>query len=722
MNFDKKNNVVEVLVEIGKIDQKFSYLVPVNLIDKIKIGIRCLIPFGNRTLEGFIINIKNDIDSEFKLKEIINLVDENPVLNEELLEIGKYMSKKTLCSLTSAYQTMLPSALKAKKNILIKAKKIIYLRLIKKFIPSNSNEEILLNMLRNDVSLKEAKEISNYMVDKLVKKGFIEKYEKEIYRLDNSGVKEVEERKLTIEQEKVITKVKLDKFQPYLIHGVTGSGKTEVYIQLIKQVINSQKQALVLVPEISLTPQLVDVFRKRFGGEIAILHSRLSNGEKYDEWRKIERCEVSIVIGARSAVFAPLNNLGIIIIDEEHSNTYKQENNPRYHAIDIALYRAKYYNCPIILGSATPSIESFTRAKLGTYELLEMKTRVNNNLPMVKLIDMKEEIKNKNRIFSNLLKNKIIDRFCKGEQIILLLNRRGFTTITTCLDCGFVHKCPKCEIPLTYHLKTNKMHCHYCDYITDKLFVCRICDSKEINDRGMGTEKLEQEVLNTFKGAKTIRMDVDTTRTKSAHQKIINEFERGKYNILIGTQMISKGLDFPKVTLVGVINGDSTLAIPDFRSGERTFQLLNQVAGRSGRGDLIGEVIIQGFNVDHYSLLYAANHDYISFYEKEMNIRKTLKYPPFFNLCVVKIQGDNQIKCEEEADKVVSYLKDNLISEIILGPSSAIIPKINNIYYYQIIIKYKDTRKIYPTLKFISDKYRKNNKVLISIDFSPNRI
>ena len=712
--------VAEVLVEIEKLDKTFTYLIPSNL--NIQIGIRVLVPFGRQKLEGFVVAIKDEIPSEYKLKEIIEVIDDNPILNNELLKLGKYLSKKTLCTLTSAYQTMLPSALKAKVNTKINKKTVLYIKKIKEYTPVTEKEEIILNLLSNkDISLKEANSISSYVVNKLIDKGIIEKYEKEVYRLEEDIEKQDEEKKLTEEQKIVISKINLNSFKPYLLHGVTGSGKTEVYIQLIKKVINKNKQALVLVPEISLTPQLVETFKKRFGNDIAILHSHLSKGEKYDEWRRIVRKEVNIVIGARSAVFAPLTNVGIIIIDEEHSNTYKQENNPRYNAIDIGLYRAKFYNCPIVLGSATPSIESYTRAKTNIYELLEMKNRVNNNLPKVTLVDMKEEIRKKNNIFSQLLKDKINEKLNNNEQVIILLNRRGYTTITTCNNCGFTHKCPNCDIPLTYHLKSKKMVCHYCNYETNKLFKCPNCGSTDIKERGMGTEKLEEEITKEFSKAKVVRMDVDTTRTKQAHKKIITDFENEKYNILIGTQMIAKGLDFPKVTLVGVINGDATLNIPDFRSGERTFQLLNQVAGRAGRSSLLGEVIIQGFNTDHYSLICAKNHDYLSFYNEEMKIRKILKYPPFYNLCLIKIQGINAIKCEEESNKIITYLKNNLKDEIILGPTTAMIPKVNNIYHYQIIIKYKDTKKIYQYLKFINDKYA-NNKITVGIDFNPNKI
>ena len=713
--------VAEVLLELEKLDKTFCYLIPKHLIKECQIGIRVLVSFNNRTLQGFVINILNENKFDYELKEIISLVDEKSILNEELLSLGKYISKKTLCTLTSAYQTMLPVALKAKVNNKINKKMVTYIRKVSDYTPKTIKEEALLNELNNDISIALANKISKYTVDKLLKLGVLEKYEKEVYRIDNTSLKLEDKRTLTIDQANVINKINLDRFTPYLLHGVTGSGKTEVYMQIINKVLSFNKQALVLVPEISLTPQLVDNFKKRFGEGIAVLHSGLSNGEKYDEWRKINNGEASIVIGARSAVFAPLSDIGVIIIDEEHSNTYKQENNPKYNAIDIAIFRSKYHNCPVILGSATPSLESYTRAKTGVYELLEMKNRINKTMPKVTLVDMKHEIRNNNKIFSNSLKTKINEKLNNNEQVIILLNRRGYTTISTCNSCGFTHKCPKCDIPLTYHMKSSRMHCHYCNYETYKLTMCPECKGRDISSYGMGTEKLEEEIKKEFENARVVRMDVDTTRSKSAHQKIIDDFKCEKYNVLIGTQMISKGLDFPKVTLVGVVNGDASLAIPDFRSGERTFQLLNQVSGRAGRGDLSGEVIIQGFNIDHYSLIFAKNNDYTSFYNEELRLRKILKYPPFYNLCLIKIQGIDEQLVKNESNKIIYYLKENLKDEIILGPSPSGVPKINNNYFYQIIIKYKDTNRIYPYLKFISDKYRKN-KLIVSIDFNPNKI
>ena len=486
-------------------------------------------------------------------------------------------------------------------------------------------------------------------------------------------------------------------------------------------VLKEGKEAIVLVPEISLTPQTADTFRGYFGNKVAILHSGLSEGEKYDEWRRIERGEVSIAIGARSAVFAPFTNLGIIIVDEEHSASYKQDSNPKYNAIDIALKRGKTYGIPVVLGSATPSVESYTRAKMGIYKLLEMKKRINEKMPKVYLVDMKEEFKKGNRLFSDILVSKVNERLNSDEQIIVLLNRRGFSTVISCKECGFTHKCPNCDIPLTYHKSKGMMRCHYCDYTVPKLYACPICKSKNINSLGMGTEKLEEEFQKRFPKAKTIRMDTDTTHSKGAHRRIVDEFREGKYNVLVGTQMIAKGLDFPKVTLVLVFGADTSLNIPDFRSAERTFELLNQVVGRAGRAKLNGEAILQGFNMNHYSIVAASKNDYEMFYNEEMKIRKVLKYPPYYNLALVKISSRNYEILKNESSKIAVYLRDNLRNNIILGPGVATIPKVNNVYYMNIIIKYKKTIEVINPLKFILGKYA-GGKVAVSIDLNPTKL
>ena len=637
----------QVLVEIKAkaIDKTFTYKIPDGMI--LEIGMRVLVPFGKRTLEGFVLKIEETGDFDYEVKSIISVTDDHPVINGEMLKLGEYISKKTLSPLICAYQTMLPSALKAKNNFTINKKYVNYL-IIGDTLPTlkTDKQKEIFNLVKEKgkVLKKEVTDISAYTVKSFIDKGYFKEIKEEVYRLDDDIALNKLNHDLTSEQAEVISRVKLDLFKPYLLHGVTGSGKTLVYIRIIEKVLSLGKEAILLVPEISLTPQVVKIFKQNFGKVVAILHSGLSDGEKYDEWRKIEKGEVSIVVGARSAIFAPFTNLGVIIVDEEHSATYKQENTPRYNAIDVAIKRARTYDIPLILGSATPSVESYTRALTGAYELLEMKNRVNHNLPKVTLIDMKDEFKKGNRIFSSLFKEKMNMALENGEQAIVLLNRRGFSTVISCKECGYTHKCPNCDIPLTYHKSTNSMKCHYCDYTTPKLNTCPECHSKNINALGMGTERLESLINEQFPLAKTIRMDVDTTKNKGAHGRIIEAFREGKYNVLVGTQMISKGLDFPNVTLACVVNGDSSLNIPDFRSAERTYQLLNQIAGRAGRALKKGEVIIQGFNMNHYSIVTASKHDYGKFYREEIKIRKALKYPPFYNLAYIRISGKKKLR------------------------------------------------------------------------------
>ncbi|MDO4963686.1 MAG: primosomal protein N' [bacterium] len=717
----------DVLVELKskKIDKTFTYIIGDNLSSKIKVGSRVLVPFGSQKLEGFVLNIENEKEVSYELKTIIDLIDIEPVLNSEMLELGKYISKKTMCNLISAYQTMLPTALKAHKDKKINKKYLTYLNLIDEtYIPKNESQKLIIDELKKDKKLKsELSKISLSSINTLLNKKIIEEVKLETYRLVNDTNNVYKRPILTVDQKKVVDEV-LDnksKFTPYLLKGVTGSGKTEVYMNIIEEVLKDKKEVIVLVPEISLTPQMVNIFKNRFKDSIAILHSGLSDGEKYDEWRKIQRREVSIVIGARSAIFAPFTNIGLIILDEEHSDTYKQDNNPKYDTIDIAIKRAKTHNCPVILGSATPSIESYTRARLNVYKLLELNKRINNKMPIVKLIDMKDQIKKGYKVLSKDLIDAINNSITHDEQVILFLNRRGYSTTITCKDCGFTIKCPNCDIPLTYHKNGNKLNCHYCNYTTYKPFKCPECNNDSLTLYGLGTEKLQEEVSNIINGAKIIRMDIDTTRKKGSHEKIVNDFKNKKYNILIGTQMISKGLDFSDVTLVGVINGDASLNIPDFRSGERTYSMLNQVSGRAGRKDKDGLVIIQCFNIDHYSIKYACNNDYKAYYNEEMNIRKKLKYPPYCNLCLIKLSSTSYDLLNTESNKIKQYL--NKLENInILGPSPSSIPKIYNKYYIQLIIKYKNIKDIYNEIKFIQNKYINNSKINIDIDFNPNKI
>lgn len=725
----------EVLVELKSknIAKTFTYKVYDADKNNVEIGKRVLVPFGHQELEGFVLDIKNNCDDDYEVKEIIKVIDEKPVLNKELLELGKFLSESTLCSLISAYECMLPTALKAKNGTSINKKNIKYLVLNIPFeegltkCKNKSQIEILNAINSADKLLKsEGVSISSSSVNTLIKNKIIKEVLEETYRYNKKVEVKTNKNKLTEEQQKAYDSIisSLNENKTFLLHGVTGSGKTEVYMQVIDEVVKNNKEAVMLVPEISLTPQFVEKFISRFGEKVAILHSGLSNGEKYDEWRKIERKEVSIVIGTRSAIFAPFTNIGVIIIDEEHSDTYKQDNVPRYNAKDIADYRAKYYNCPLILGSATPDLINLAKARKSIYTLLEMKNRVGEStLPKCFIVDMAEEMKKRNTIISEMLKEKIKDRLEKKEQIILLLNRRGHSTTVSCRECGYTFKCPHCDITLTYHKSSNILRCHYCGYATYKLEKCPNCNNDDLTFLGLGTEKLEKEINKMFEDARVVRMDMDTTQRKGTHEKIIKDFSNYKYDILLGTQMISKGLDFPKVSLVGIINADTTLNIPDYKANQKTFELLYQTSGRAGRSDIKGEVVIQTFNPENYTLKCVVNNDFESFYNYEMDIRRKLKYPPYYYLVSIKVASKYYEEASKEASKVANYLKQNLGSEtIILGPSTAAVFKFNNIYRFQIIIKYRFDNKLIPTLKDLQSIFNTNNKVNLEIDLSPNRI
>ena len=724
--------VCECLVELEHvfIDKTFTYKINKEQLPLLKVGMRVVVPFGKQTLEGFVLKIyeNKDVSLENKLKEIISIVDTYPILNEELLTLGKYISKTTLCSLMTSYQAMLPKALKAKKKVNMTPKYDTYIcinyGMYNNDIKFNASQEKILELLKENKKVKKEvlNKISVSSVNTLLKKNILLEEKEENYRYNLINEEKIKFN-LNEEQQKVYKEIfnSINTNETFLLYGVTGSGKTNVYMKVIEDVIKNNKTAILLVPEISLTPQIIKRFTSYFSN-IAVLHSGLSDGEKYDEWRKINEGKVNIVIGARSAIFAPLKNIGVIIIDEEHSQTYKQENNPRYNAIDIAKERCKYHNCPLILGSATPSLESFARAKKNVYKLLELKNRYNNNtMPKVEIIDMNKEFKKASGYFSNTLIDQIKETLERKEQVILFLNRRGYSSFLTCSSCGYVEKCPNCDISLTYHKSSNMLRCHYCGYATKRKKLCPKCQ-EEFKDYGIGTEKVEEELKSLIKDAKIIRMDVDTTTTKNAHAKIINSFLEEKYNILIGTQMISKGLDFPNVTLVGVLNADIGLNFTDFRSSETTFSLLNQVLGRSGRGNKEGKVLIQTFNPEHYAITYTKNHDYLGFYNEEMKIRKILKYPPYYYICSIKIISKDYNLASKSSYDVVNYLKQNIKNEIILGPSVCNVFKLNNNYRFQIIIKYKDVNNILEYLNNIEHHYFNKKDIKVEIDFNPLKL
>ena len=799
--------IAEVIVDVPaqQTDRPFDYKIPEKWTGIIREGMRVTVPFGPRKLLGFVVKLKNHTNVK-GLKSISSLLDIEPALNNELLDLGHWLADETMCFTISAFQAMLPAALKAKyeKQIRlapghqindlpeqiqhlfnntdavswIKVQNDALLSCIKteidkgnleitvqvsnktkikkqKYLSSSLTKEELLEQLDQlNANASNQKKLVSYLIENpgehllsklledtginnssaikpLLSKGIVNILEKEEYRNPFTEGQFIQDQSLTLTtiQQEAIDPIKLaineNRNENFLLYGVTGSGKTEIYLQSIKQIVDKGKEAIVLVPEISLTPMMVTRFKRRFGDLVAVLHSGLSHGEKYDEWRKIQRGEVKVVVGARSAVFAPFTNLGLIIIDEEHEGSYKQEETPRYHARDVALKRAAYHDCPVVLGSATPSLESFARAKKSVYTLLTLKERVNQQgLPTVSIVDMRDEMRGGNRsMFSHVLFEKLQDRVEKGEQTVLLLNKRGHSSFVMCRNCGLVVTCPNCDISMTYHRAQSLMKCHYCSLEERVPDVCPDCGSDHIRYFGTGTQKVEEELGKLLPHARVIRMDVDTTRRKGAHESLLKKFEEGEADILLGTQMIAKGLDFPKVTLVGVLTADTMLHLPDFRSSERTFQLLTQVSGRAGRHELPGEVVIQTYTPEHYSIQLAAEQDYDGFFMREMFLRKQSDYPPYYYIALLTVSHEDILKTAEAADKITAFIKRQVGPQtVVFGPSASPVSRINNRYRYQCLIKYKREPNLSTILKKLNETYGRNatqSGLQLSIDVNP---
>ena len=592
------------------------------------------------------------------------------------------------------------------------------------FLITNHEQEFV----QSDVTRK-----NNFTANDLkvaAEKGWITRYQVEKYRnpYQIGQVQPSTPKKLTAEQAQATNAVDqaIDEKQAatFLLEGVTGSGKTEVYLQIIQHALAQGKSALMLVPEISLTPQIVRQFKARFGDQVALLHSALSDGERYDEWRRIEKGDAQVVVGARSAIFAPIKNLGVIIMDEEHETSYKQEDMPRYHARDVAQWRGQYHHCPVVLGSATPSLESRARAQKGVYQWLRLTKRINGkDLPHVQLVDMRQAGRYAPTTdISQELATEIQKKLALNEQVVLMLNRRGYSSFLMCRECGEVIKCPNCDISLTYHKDTNSLKCHYCGHEEPVPQVCPNCHSKAVRYFGTGTQRVEKELTELFPTARILRMDVDTTRRKGAHERILDEFGKHHADILLGTQMIAKGLDFPNVTLVGVLNADTSLGLPDFRASERTFQLLTQVSGRAGRAEKEGNVLIQTYNPDHYAIQYAQRQDYEHFFGKEMQVRHQGGYPPYYYTIQItasaRTEADAAQKMFQIRGEIVNYLSQNAV---ILGPTPQSIMRINNRYYYQLVIKYKNEPQLENYLQnlLLTSQKEERNGLQIVIDRDP---
>lgn len=809
-------NIASVAIKNStrKFDREYHYIIPDEYIGKLVPGFRVIVPFGksNRLVEAYVLDTCEKADV-IELKEIDRVLDEKPVLNNNMIRLAQWMKERYICTYSDAIRCMIPPGTGVNSTKIIKLiknegslkgtkKKIMdclcehegemdyeelksltkakvlskhleslaqegYIEVIEQFTARvrekqikavyliKPEDEVIYDIESNRIkNIKQIRvlemlieneyiavnDIINFAgiyrggLETLKKHGYIDFMDVEVTRdpVGDRNYKKTHPLDLLPEQRNAYDRVTgmLDSgsFNEVLLHGVTGSGKTEVYLQLIDHCINTGKQAVVLVPEISLTPQMVERFKGRFGDDVAVMHSRLSLGERYDQWRLIRDGKTRVVVGARSAVFAPFENLGLIIIDEEHENSYKSEIVPKYHAADVARQRCLLENAVLLYGSATPSVETYYRAKTGEIELLEMSKRANNMLlPKVEVIDMRAEMNNGNRsVFSERLKAEIKVNIEKGQQTIVFLNRRGYASFVLCRSCGYVLKCPYCNVSLTYHSHEDRVICHYCGFTLKNPSACPKCKSNHIRNFGTGTQKVEEELKKHFENCSSIRMDMDTTTGKNSHEKILRKFREDNINIMVGTQMIAKGHDFPKVTLVGVLAADSILNTGDFKATERTFQLITQVAGRAGRGELPGRVIIQTYNTENYSIVCACEQDYKFFYDKEILMRMKLEYPPFTNLASIILSGVNDKMVLSRAvfvkDEIKKYFESLSAEAQVLGPLRAPLSKIKNKYRWRIVIKCTELDKLISVLTNAVDSYYSsngNNSVALSVDINP---
>lgn len=727
----------EVIInsEALEIDRPFTYKVPEEFNNEIKIGQIVKVPFGkgNKTSEGFILNLKNDDNIKFKTKNIAAILVKDPVIDEDDINLIEFLREKTLCKYIDAFRLLIPVGImkgakaKKKKVIVLKNEDLSNIKnpdgykKIVEFFKTNSGKYTKSELI-NEHS------ISQYKLNKLIENEVLSIEEESVFRYNDRVYNKDSAKTLTIEQENIIREYINSDDKMFLLKGVTGSGKTEVYMKLVERVLLEEKSAIILVPEIALTPQMIERFKGRFGVNVALFHSKLSDGERFDEWFRVKEGKSKVIVGARSAIFLPAKNLGLIIIDEEHENTYKSEQNPKYQTKEVAEYLSELKGCKVILGSATPSIETYYRALTGEMKLLELNSRVDNKaMPPMKVIDMRNELKGGNKsLFSRELFIAIQERLKRKEQIILFLNRRGFSTFVSCRSCGYVFKCDECDISMTYH-KNGLLICHYCGKTKREPRECPKCHSKYVKFFGAGTQRVEEEVKKYFNNVRILRMDVDTTRDKHSYERIYNTFKNGEADILIGTQMVSKGLDFKNVTLVGILAADMSINIPDYRAAERTFQIITQVAGRAGRGDKQGEVLIQTYTPQHYSLQYAVNYDYEGFYEKEFTVRAMMKYPPFGKLLLINGTSKKEELLKNFMHKITMMIKplvESCLDIEILGPIPCMISKLKENYRWQIVIKGEFDSYFSKNIKEILYDENKNvyNDIRISMDINPNNL
>ena len=726
--------VYEVIVDISnsETDKVFDYLAPFP----IERGSRVLVPFGRRQVEGFVVGVKEKSDCRYDLKDVIMRLDDYPVILPEMLELAEHM-RLTDLRLIDCLRLFVPAKLRGgrvkalTRNYLYRNTSLTLEEALAKLKPSAKAQRAILIELYDVNAAPEARINEKYSpsaVKALVEKGLIFRESTELNRTPEGMPSERKRVELTAEQTAAVDTVAKGAPGTYLIHGVTGSGKTEIYLNLIERTLAEGRNAIMLVPEISLTPQMLGIFRARFGDMVSVLHSGLSDGERYDEWRKLLTGGARVALGARSAVFAPLTNVGVIIIDEEHDSSYVSENNPRYFTSEIAEFRRAYNGAKLVLGSATPSIETYYKAVKGEYTLITLDKRINKmRLPELETVDMRDEIRSGNAgIFSARLLSALEETLKEGNQAMLFLNRRGYASFLRCRSCGFVPKCPSCEVSLTYHKEDNTLRCHYCGARYRAIEKCPICGYEDLKEGKTGTEKVESEIKRIFPEARVLRMDNDTTRGRDSYREILTAFGAGEADVLVGTQMIAKGHDFKNVTLVGIIDADVALYYSDYRSAERTFQLITQMAGRAGRESKPGRVIMQTYSPNHYVYKFAKQYDYKGFFEKEINTRELTKYPPYSKIVRLLVLAADVAPARDAARALcaeIVTLKAKLHGIMRVQVMPAAMKKLRDYYRYQVVawIDSDAAKEIMPYV-YAKANAANNSKVTVFTEVNPQQM
>lgn len=728
--------VAKVIVDISTsaVDKIFDYLIPPDM--PLQIGDRVNVPFGSKIIEGYVIDIATQDESKYKLKYISARLDAEPIITTEMLELMHYMRTAFYLRYVDCLRLFLPSKLRGGRikeltREFVSVNKAIPIDEMLQSVGNRakSQKKLLENIGDGDFLTNLNADYGASAVKSLIEKGFLLKTSERVMRKPFNDVKSESEKsvELTEEQKKAVEIIENTDKRTILLHGVTGSGKTEVYLTLIDHAVKQGKTAIMLVPEISLTPQMLRIFRSRYGESVALLHSGLSAGERFDEWQRIYSGDANVVLGARSAIFSPLKNVGIIILDEEHDQSYVSDNNPRFNAIDVAIWRGEYNGAHVVLGSATPSLESYNNASKGKYALASMTKRITDKgLPTISVVDMAREIMDGNSgTFSRELKADLVSEINNGNQVIIFLNRRGFASFQMCKQCGYVAKCTDCDIALTYHTEDKMLKCHYCGKRYKPLTHCPNCGSEHIRYGKAGTEKVVDEVKKLLPNVKVLRLDNDTTRTKTAYHEILGAFRRGDAQVLVGTQMVAKGHDFPNVTLVGILDADMSLYYSSYMSNERTFQLLTQVSGRAGRAEKQGKVIVQTYTPNHFIFKLIKQNNYKSFFDKEVNTREISKFPPFTTIVRILVRSEDEMKTVEQTKKIfegIKALKQDFDNEFVYcAAMKAPVARIEKLYRYQIIIRLLRDKQdvIIDAIYSIVDKSQSND-ISVFVELNPN--